>query len=52
MSWSIELTNKLIELYPNTENLEISIILNISKKSIESKANRLGLKKSRRLNHI
>jgi len=47
MSWPIELTNKLIELYPNTENLEISIILNISKKSIESKASRLGLKKSK-----
>jgi hypothetical protein len=47
MSWSKELTNKLIELYPNTKNSEISIILNISKKSIESKANRLKLKKSK-----
>lgn len=47
MSWSKELTDKLIKLYPNTENLEISNILGISKKSVESKANRLGLKKSK-----
>jgi hypothetical protein len=47
MSWSIKLTNELIKLYPNTENLEISNILNVSKKSLESKANRLGLKKSK-----
>lgn len=47
MKWSKELTNKLIELYPDTPNYELIKIFNTTEKTITSKAYKLGLKKSK-----
>jgi hypothetical protein len=44
--WKSNDIKKLIELYPDNSNIEIGIILNRSKSSIENKSFRLGLKKS------
>ena len=47
MKWSKELTNKLIELYPDTPNYELIKIFNTTEKTITSKAYKLGLRKSK-----
>lgn len=47
MEWNKINTEKLIELYPNKTNADLALIFNTSIKSIISKSNRLGLKKSK-----
>lgn len=47
MNWCEENVKLLIELYPNLTNYDISKKMNTTIKSIISKANRLGLKKSK-----
>ena len=47
MNWTKELTNKLIELYPNIPNYELVEIFNTTEKTITSKAYKLGLRKSK-----
>lgn len=46
MKWTEEQIIQLIELYPNNKTDDIMNIMNISKKSIESKAVRLKLKRT------
>jgi hypothetical protein len=45
--WTISEYNKLKELYPNTSNLKLAIIFNVSKSAIINRANKLGLRKSK-----
>jgi hypothetical protein len=47
MKWTDEQIIQLKELYPNNKTDDIIKIMNISKKSIESKACRLGLKRTK-----
>lgn len=46
MRWTEQKIEQLKELYPNNKTEDIMNIMNISRKSIESKALRLGLKRS------
>jgi hypothetical protein len=46
MIWTNEKIKKLTELYPSTENLELSNLLGIKKGTIISKANSIGLYKT------
>lgn len=46
MKWSEEQVIQLMELYPSNKTDVIVNIMNLSKKSIESKATRLGLKRT------
>ena len=43
IKWSKEYVSKLVELYPNMRNKDISKELNISSESIKNKAHKLGL---------
>src|ERR1035437_684829 len=45
--WTEEKVQQLIELYPNTYNKDLAIILNRSISNISQKANELGLQKSK-----
>ena len=47
MKWDDSNTKKLIELYPNNRNEDLALIFDTTIKSINSKSNRLGLKKSK-----
>lgn len=47
MKWTEEQLNKLIELYPNNTNIEISKIFNTTKPSIERQARNLKLYKNK-----
>jgi hypothetical protein len=44
--WTKYEENKLIDLYPNMLNIEIGVLLNKTKSSVDGKAHHLGLKKS------
>ena len=47
MKWTKELTDKLIRLYPNTPNYELTHIFSVTEKTITSKAYKIGLKKTK-----
>lgn len=47
MKWTEELTQKLIELYPDTPNYELIKVFNTTEKTVTSKAYKLGLRKSK-----
>jgi hypothetical protein len=49
MKWTKELDDKLIELYPKTQSIELVGVFNRSIKSIGSRAHRLGLFKTKEL---